>query len=254
MNNYHAIKKLFGDETIKSYIFHVPHSSTAIPDNTNFISERIANEIGILTDYKTNEIFDIPNTDKIIYPYSRIFCDVERLEDDLEPMSKVGRGFYYTKTDNGEQLRSLYENHKKMVYDTYYIPHHNILTNLVDDKLKKIGFAIIIDCHSFSNTPLHTDLDKSKDRPDICIGVDDYHTPKDWVFEIKQFFLNNGLTVKINSPYSGTIIPKKHYKLNENVVSIMIEINKRLYISTNEIDNNSVRMLNGLMKKLFLNF
>lgn len=252
MINYFDLVNLFGDKINKSYIFHIPHSSSDIPDRTGFIEEKIVEEIDLLTDHSTDKIFDLLNVDKLIFPHSRIFCDVERLDDDLEPMYKFGRGFYYTKTDGGDVLRISDENHKQIIYKKYYLPHHNQLRKMVEDKLNSIGFAIIVDCHSFSNTPFKTDLDKENDRPDICIGVDDFHTPKDWLYEIKKSFENNGLVVKVNSPYSGTIIPIEYYKQNENVMSIMIEINKRVYMHNNKISENSINRLNSMLKDIFI--
>jgi hypothetical protein len=43
-------------------------------------------------------MFDSDQDDKIIAPFSRIFCDVERFSDDeLEVMAKSGMGVLYEK-------------------------------------------------------------------------------------------------------------------------------------------------------------
>ncbi len=39
-----------------------------------------------------------------------------------------------------------------------------------------------------------------------------------------------GYSVKINFPYSGSIVPMSYYKREPQVQSIMIEVNKRLYL------------------------
>jgi N-formylglutamate amidohydrolase len=54
----------------------------------------VENEINLLTDWATDKIFDVVGTKKLIAPFSRIFCDVERFEDDFEELYKVGRGFF----------------------------------------------------------------------------------------------------------------------------------------------------------------
>lgn len=98
---------LFNDYFLKSIVLHIPHSKTLIPSEAinDYVSQDILNnEISLLTDHATDEIFDINNIDKIIFPYNRVFCDVERLNDDEEIMFKYGRGFYYTKTDDGKIL------------------------------------------------------------------------------------------------------------------------------------------------------
>jgi N-formylglutamate amidohydrolase len=43
---------------------------------------------------------------------------------------------------------------------------------------------------------------------------------------------SKGYEVAINSPYSGTIVPLKHYYKEPRVSSVMIEVNRRLYSNT----------------------
>ena len=226
-------------------ILHIPHSKTEIPFYDGFNMDYIENETKLLVDYDTDKIFDIPNVESLIFEYNRIFCDVERLNDNDERLFNLGRGFFYTKTDDGKYLRILDEEIKKLIKEEYYDKHHNKLNNMVEERLNKYGSVVIIDCHSFNHTPLKTDLDKTEDRPDICLGIDDYHTPKWLVNKLKTFFENHNLSVKINSPYSGTIIPLKYYNQNKNVIGIMIEVNKNLYLG----DDDKVIELNNLIKK-----
>jgi N-formylglutamate amidohydrolase len=231
------------------FIFHIPHSSKIIPDYSGFDESMIEHEIELLTDHATDKIFDIDGVDKIIFPYSRLFCDVERLDDEFEPMFKHGRGFYYTKTDNGNHLRDFNEEHKEIVKNEYYYVHHEELSLMVKHKLDKFGVVYIVDCHSFQNDALNTDVDKTENRPDICIGTDDIHTPKWMENHFEGFFKKNNMSVKINSPYSGTIVPAEFIG-NKNVKSIMIEINKNQYIDINGIMENKVDYLNQLINQL----
>lgn len=241
--------ELFGDDIKKSYILHIPHSKTYIPNLTGFDISKIDSEIQKLTDHSTDSIFQVDDITKIIFPYSRIYCDVERLEDDNEPMFKYGRGFFYTHTDDGDFLRS--EEHKDYVYGIYK-DYHKSFENVVDEKLESLGYATIIDCHSFSNIPFTSDMDKNFDRPDICIGIDSFHTPYNLLELFRVGFEKQGLSVKINSPYSGTIIPLKHYQKNKNVHSIMIEINRDLYMKNGNVDLLEVGVLNKIFKNILL--
>ena len=51
-----------------------------------------------------------------------------------------------------------------------------------------------------------------------------------------SFFENAGYSLGIDWPYNGSIVPLEHYKKNKNVHTIMLEINRALYLkkSTNE--------------------
>ncbi len=73
-------------------ILHIPHSSLTIPEEalhqyeTSFLQE----EFLLMTDRYTDELFGLPYT-SIVFPYSRLFCDVERFRDDsLEEMAQKG--------------------------------------------------------------------------------------------------------------------------------------------------------------------
>ena len=68
----------------ESLIFHIPHSSIHIPFTTGFEVSLIQSQINLLTDIGTDLIFNVPNTERIVTPFSRVFCDVERLPDDEE--------------------------------------------------------------------------------------------------------------------------------------------------------------------------
>ena len=140
--------------------------------------------------------------------------------------------------------------HKDIVYNNYYLKHHAKLEKLVENKLNDYGRAIIIDCHSFSNKPFETDLIKDTVRPDFCIGTDSFHTPQYLIDLIVNGLKSFGYSVEINNPYEGTIVPLKHYKINDNVQSIMIEVNRKLYIDNGIVNIEKVSKLNKVLNKI----
>ena len=160
---------VISDQIEGQIILHIPHSKTEIPIYDGFNMDYVESETKLLVDHSTDEIFNIPNVESLIFGYNRIFCDVERLDDDSEELFKVGRGFFYTKTDDGNTLRTLNSDLKSKVKEEYYDKHHNDLIKMVEVRLDKYGSTIIIDCHSFSDDPFDTDLDKVENRPDICL-------------------------------------------------------------------------------------
>jgi N-formylglutamate deformylase len=244
---------LFADEIKGRYIMHIPHAHIDIPEMTGYISNDVVDqEILKLTDWATDLIFNVDGVDRIVTPFSRVFCDVERFSNDNEePMSKMGRGFYYTKTDDGQRLRTENKEHKERVYDLYYRKHHEQFLLLVESKLNIYGMVVVIDCHSFAETPFESDTDKSENRPDICIGSDLEQTSYETLVMFKNYFVNLGYKVKINSPYSGTIFPLKYYK-DSRVDSIMIELNRKLYMDDEHTINlKNIIRLQREIKKIF---
>jgi N-formylglutamate deformylase len=220
-------------------IFHIPHSSTIIPCFTGYINVRkLSAEMSLLTDHHVDLIFNIKNISKLVTPFSRVFCDVERLDDSIEPCYKSGHGFFYTHYDNGELMRTDIDGIKSDIFKNYYLVHQDKLNKIVEEKLKTNGRAFIIDCHTFSDQPFKSDLDQSMPRPDICIGTDDYHTPFDIEYYLVNKFEELGYVVKLNSPYDGVMIPLDYYRNNKDVKGVLIEINQKLYM-----DNNLDQML-----------
>jgi N-formylglutamate deformylase len=140
------IYDLFKDDFLDSLIFHIPHASTHIPADLgeSLNKNLLQHEINLLTDWATDSIFEVPGTTQVLAKFSRIFCDVERLPDADEPMYACGRGFFYTKTDAGQDLRQENDIIKNIVFKEFYQNHHIRLTDYVQQKLNKHNFAIII--------------------------------------------------------------------------------------------------------------
>jgi N-formylglutamate deformylase len=235
------------DKNRNQIILHIPHSSTEIPFYDGYNIDLIDFQTNLLVDHATDKIFRISDVEALIFPYNRIFCDVERLDDEHEVLFEKGRGFFYTKTDDNQDLRMVIPEIKTKVKSMFYDTHHRKLEEMVDERLKNYSSAIIIDCHSFTNEPFDSDIDKSPYRPDICLGTDKFHTPKWLIDHFEKYFVNNGFSVKIDSPYSGTIVPLKHYNKDNRVLSIMIEINRKLYMDNFEVIDNQVVNLQKLI-------
>jgi N-formylglutamate deformylase len=210
-------------------ILHIPHASIVLPTNVEFLlgHEALAYEVDAMTDHHTDRLFYLLGVRRCVFPVSRLVVDPERFIAD--PMECVGMGVVYTRTSNGEVLRAISNIERLALIETYYHPHHSALTRMVDECLEQHGRCLIIDCHSFPAQPLPYESDRN--RPDICIGTDPYHTSsglKDCLFAA---FEACGYLVAIDSPFSGTIVPLKHYHTDQRVSSVMIEVNRSLYAS-----------------------
>ena len=216
-------------------IFHIPHSSTHIPKEyigTFMISEKeLYDEISIMCDTRTDEMID--SEDKIVFPYSRILCDVERFNSEQEIMNKVGMGVIYYKTHNLNPMRAKLPDkiYKELI--GFYDEHHKKLNDVCEEKLKD-GDVLFIDLHSYSNTPLRYELYKDKKRPNICLGINDRFNEEilDKIISIVERF---GYTYSINEPFSGCLLPS-NYIDDERVHGVMIEINKLIYSSVHDFE------------------
>ena len=126
----------------------------------------------------------------------------------------------------------------------YYDKHHDELNQKTQEVLLEFDKCTVIDCHSFSNERywFHKDIE----LPDICIGYEKEHVDNELVTNIKKEF--SEYNVAINSPYQGSLVPTNYWQKDYRVKSVMIEINKKLYLE----DDNSTKSKNfeKLKKKL----
>jgi N-formylglutamate amidohydrolase len=219
---------------MKKLILHIPHSSNNIPFYDGYLLEKkqLDDEILNLTDWYTDELFFSKDDEMIVADFSRIFCDPERFEkNEDEPMFKKGMGVLYEKTDGNLEMRKIDSELRNKIIDNYYKPHHERLNNAVKEQLEKYGKAIIIDCHSLSDQPFLRDNDQTTIRTNFSLGTDSFHTVTKLEKITKDFFESCYGEVDINKPYEGTIVPMTYYKKNQNVLSIMIEVNRKLYLN-----------------------
>ncbi len=219
-------------------LFNVPHDSTFIPplERSRFLLNDAELNVELLrmTDHWTFDLFaeGIPERRVLRSPVSRLVVDVERFEEDsLEIMASRGMGAVYERTSDGQQLRPpLPAAQRQELMNTWHLPHHYRLTEAVQRALDDHGHALLIDAHSFSSQPLPCDRDQQPDRPDICIGTDDFHTPPQLADALAGAFGTAGWTVKLNSPFAGALVPMRNYRQEHNLAAVMIEVNRALYV------------------------
>ena len=229
-------------------ILHIPHSST---QTLKYKLKNRDREILRMTDHFTDELYTNRDATRVVFGLSRLICDVERFEDDKqESMSKFGMGVCYTTDTDGKVLRRVAPEDREEIVKKHYRPHHKKLSNAVDKELKEKGSSLIIDCHSFPDNSYYFNSDYNKKRPDICIGTDSFHTSKELLHIVKSFFLKKGYETSVNAPYSGTIVPLKHYKKDKRVGSIMIEINRKLYMDDEGVKSEYFEELSGEVSEL----
>ena len=218
-------------------IIHIPHASTYIPSEylgAFYLSkEELDYELLLMTDHFTHELFSFESKHfgLLSFPVSRLLVDPERFEsDDEEIMSKVGMGCIYKCTHDGRPLKEA-EKLKTELIEKFYKPHHLKLHSKVEQILGAEGSCLIIDCHSFPKIPLPYELCQNNERGEICIGTDDYHTPK-WLSDfLVSSFQSLGFLVTVNEPFSGSIVPKSFWRRSNAVSSIMIEVRRDLYMN-----------------------
>ena len=221
-------------EAVPPIVVHVPHSATVIPDEfaRDFVwtpAERTS-EILQMTDLYMEELVadEMP---ALIFPVSRLVCDVERFRDDTrEVMAERGMGATYTHGSQRQLIRRLSPAKREKILRRFYDPHHERLSGMVAAALDRHDRCLIIDLHSFASEALPYELNPTAERPDICLGTDALHTPEELANRNAAFFTEKGYSVTFDQPFAGTIVPLRYYRQDHRVTSIMIEIKRGLYM------------------------
>jgi len=226
-------------------ICNIPHSSINVPSKfkKNFVisGQELINEAKKLSDLYAEFLFSglLEEYGGIISKISRIVVDAERFKNDKkEAMSRAGMGAIYEKNENGEIIRKINKTDRQVLISKIYQPYHLALKELTSDCLLKFGECLILDCHTFSSKPRPYELDKNRNRSDICLGTDKFHTPENLKRAFFKNFKKGGFSVKYNSPFTGTIVPETYYRKDKKVYSIMIEINRKLYMEEEKFLRN----------------
>ncbi len=224
------------DHKPPAIVLHIPHASTVIPDDIRqsfgVDDAQLGQELLRMTDHFTDELFLVPPAvaTPVVYLVSRLVCDPERFPEDAEePMAARGMGVIYTQRHDLGPLRERpTPSEREALLDRYYRPHHRALEDVTAASLAAHGRCLVIDCHSFPGTPLPYETDPA--RPDICIGTDQFHTPRVLRDAALSAFRAAGLEVAVDRPFAGAMAPASYYEKDRRVSAVMIEVNRSLYM------------------------
>lgn len=216
-------------EQYTGIVLNIPHSSTFMPVN-DWVGD-IHKHIEHWTDKFTDIIFKPNNNERVkpvICPVSRFYCDCERLFND--PLETQGQGLYYTLFEDCTRTG---EGKSNAIFLWQWYQY------LLASKIEEHN--LIIDCHSFPSevAPL----------THICIGYnEDWSKPSQEVIDfVVNYFLDYGYNVDINCPYSNSITPAA----NVPYKSLMIEVNKKVYLDENGELKGSAYKLNQCLNYLY---
>ena len=135
----------------------------------------------------------------MLFPVKRLVVPRPFSDDSQEPMSQVGMGVTYTRGSLRQPLREQpTQGNRQELLERYYIPHHQKLTEVVEESLSANDHCLIIDGHSFPALPLPYELNQTAFQPDFCLGTDDFHTPDELVARVEKILESCGYSTVRN--------------------------------------------------------
>ena len=237
-NNY----KVFEGDSDSFVLIHVPHASRLIPESVResllLEGEDLSKELDKMTDTYSDTLAHNALENCKIRPWlfvnnlSRFVVDPERFPDETEIMNSVGMGAVYFKTSSGNSLRGSDKEESRLLISKYFNPYSKSIQAVAEMILSNNKKLTILDLHTYRVEAGPNELNLHLARPEICLGTDSRHTPKQLLNDATNVFSEVGKIVE-NEPFSGTYVPLSLYGKNLNVQSIMIEIREDVILDEN---------------------
>jgi N-formylglutamate amidohydrolase len=121
--------------------------------------------------------------------------------------------------------------------NTFYLPFHDTLQQLLEETRRKFGYAILLDCHSMPSAQLKP---ANGARPEFVLGDRFGHSCD---LKLTRFMRDAigavGYDVQLNRPYAGGYITEHYGRPHRGVHAIQIEINRGLYMDETAIMPNA---------------
>ncbi len=237
------------------FLISIAHGGNKIPEEVRDIINLTQKDIFYDGDSLARELYDFRDrvAALVTMPIARAVVDVNRAPDDLPPANPDG--VFKTVTLQG---KSVYKSGKlpkedivKILLKKYYYPYHNEIAFLLNDN----DIRLALDCHTMLEYSPLIDDNPGQPRPSVCIsnGGDERGMPHEkgpaitcrpeWIQALARSFSSVFAAegdVTINNPFTGGYTCQNHYRITR-VPWIQIELNRRLYLSSDHSDGRFTR-------------
>lgn len=255
-------------------VFDSPHSGVIYPADFRFAAP--FDVLRSAEDTWVNELFAAAPTHGaalLAAEFPRSYVDVNRDVRDIDPQlldetwpgeispgekTKLGIGLIRRLAKPGISVydRKLSVAEIQARIATYYKPYHDTLAAMLDALHARFGAVWHVDCHSMAARGSAMTPDGPVDRADFVIGDrDGTSCDRDFTDVVVATLRDDGYDVRVNDPYKGAEILRRHGAPAKRRHSLQIEINRRLYMNeaTREKNDNFARLqshLGGLIGRL----
>lgn len=180
--------------------------------------------------------------------FHRAFIDVNRARDDIdlelidgawsEPVhmtkkSAAGMGLIRRFALPGVPVyaRRLPAQEVRQRIADYYDPYHAEVARRVACARARSGFVCHVDCHSMKSVGNAMNDDSGQARPDIVVSDREGTTAHPaFTSFVARTLSELGFAVKVNDPYKGAELIRRHGLPAQGQHSVQIEINRAIYI------------------------
>ena len=125
--------------------------------------------------------------------------------------------------------------------DRYYQPYHRELAAVADRLHARFGGLWHVNCHSMKSVSnAMASEGAGVVRGDFVLGDRDGTTCAHELTEfVLRFLRDRGYDVKVNDPYKGVELVRRHGRPSERRHSLQIEVNRKLYMDETSFERNA---------------
>lgn len=206
--------------------------------------------------------------------FPRTYIDPNRTLADLDPgmidgtwpeplepgeKTRLGKGLIWARMDPETPIydRRLTVSEVQARIHHYYLPYHNALEDVVQERYAQFGKLWHLNLHSMPNDVYaRLGIDPDREPADFVLGDRDGTTSEPAFVELIEAYLRSqGYTVARNDPYKGVQLIAKMGQPEQNRHSLQIEIRRPVYMdevtrAPNEGFARLQKTLTGLLQEI----
>jgi len=231
----------------------IPHGGTSVPWEIEHDVCITPRDLFDDSDSFTNLIYNAEDmvVEQVSSEIARAFVDNSRSKDQLPPEYPDGLIKSATCYNRPIYKERQHPDHvtTKLLIDRYYEDYHlKVKEALLNPKVR-----IALDCHSMAEIAPEVSPDRGNERPLINLGDAEGTACDSSITELlRQSFLEvfrfSEKEVTINNPFKGGFITRNYG--NNPTPWIQIEMNRKLYLSGEFFDYDSLRMKGNRLNEL----
>jgi N-formylglutamate amidohydrolase len=240
-------------------VFDSPHSGTEYPADFGYSCPLAA--LRSSEDLYVEDLFGAApehGATLLAALFPRCYIDVNRALADLDPAllaepwpdplapgekTKLGIGLVrrFAKPGLPVYERKLPVDEVAGRIERYYRPYHWALDEVCDRLHRKFGVVWHINCHSMqSRGSIMTSDGPEALRADFVLGDRDGTSCAPELTDfVRRVLAGRGYKVKVNEPYKGVELVRRHGRPGENRHSLQIEINRALYMDEATLERSA---------------
>lgn len=256
MNPFHTIESTTSKVPI---IISIPHCGTEFPDE--LIDDYLPEQVGSIddTDWFLQDLNDFAaqmGITVVYAKYSRWVIDLNR-DPKSAPLYNDGRLITGLTTTTDFIGNPIYKEGKKPSeheverrLQTYFWPYYKAVENLLHERKKQFGKALLWDAHSIRRM---VPTIRKEPFPEMILGDNDEQSADKKLIDITLSELGKNYQVNHNDPFKGGHITRYFGNPSKNIHALQLERNKNLYMDDAErkFDVTRANKMREVLKRNF---